>query len=148
MFVCDGWLFLMVSILFLKLRIKNKILPPVPTPVILHFTTRQLEESLEKEKEEVHDLTLLQPLAEAKSLPVDAEETTVQEWDNDTDEDAENERGHSRISEGTSDMCLSPGSTEQAVRSSREEESTEQVDEITMLIYRKGLVFDMKTDSS
>ncbi|KAM7388002.1 hypothetical protein PAMP_024206 [Pampus punctatissimus] len=144
-----GFFLMSIMCTFILKRIKNKILPPVPTPVILHFTTHQLEESLEKEKEEVHDLMLLQPLPEAKSLPVDVEETTVQEWDNDTDEDVENERGHSRTSEGTSDTCLSPGSTEQAVRSSREEEPTdvEQVDEITMLIYRKGLVFDMKTDS-
>lgn len=104
-----------------------------------------LQEILEK-KEEVHELTLYQLHPEGKSLPEDAEETTVWKWDDVTDEDVENETGDSRMSDRTSDECLILGSTEQALRSSRED--TEQVDEITMLIYRKGLVFDMKTDSS
>ncbi|XP_037627105.1 interleukin-12 receptor subunit beta-1 isoform X1 [Sebastes umbrosus] len=136
-------------------RIKNKIFPPVPTPVIPDFSPYQAEcqECLERkeEVEEVHELTLHQ-YPESRSVPEDAEETTVLtgEWDDGTDEDVENERGDSRMSGGTSDECVSPGSTDEALRSSRDGEMTdlEQVDnEIAMLIYKNGLVFDVKTDS-
>ncbi|XP_070816930.1 leukemia inhibitory factor receptor [Chaetodon trifascialis] len=133
-------------------RIKNKIFPPVPTPVIPDFTCNGSQKMLER-KEEVHELTLHQLHPEGKHVPKDAEETTILrgEWHDGTDEDVENERGDSRMSGGTSDESLSPGSTEQALRSSREGEVTdlEQVDnEIAMLIYRNGLVFDVKTDST
>lgn len=104
-------------------------------------------------KEEVHELTLLQLHPEVKSVPEDAEETTVLrgDWDDDTDEDVESERGDSSLSGGTSDECLGPGSTDQALRRSKEGEATdlEQLDnEIAMLIYRNGLVFDVKTEST
>lgn len=94
-------------------------------------------------KEEVHELTLHQLHPEGKRVPKDVEETILHEH-------VENERDDSRMSGGNSDECLSPGSTEQALRSSREGEVTdlEQVDnEIAMLTYRNGLVFDVKTDS-
>lgn len=123
-------------------RIQNKIFPPVPTPVIPDLIPYQPEsqEFLEG-KEEVHKLTLHQH-PEDKSVPEDAEETTVLtgEWDEGTDEDVD-DGVDSRMSGGTSD---------EALRSSREGEMTdlEQVDnEIAMLIYRNGLVFDVKTDS-
>ncbi len=108
---------------------------------------------LEGKEEVLHDLTLLQLQPEGKSVPEDSEETTLRggEWDDGTDEDVENERGDSRMSGGPSDECSSPGSTDQALRSSREGETTDlaQVDnEIAMLIYRTGLVFDVKTDSA
>ncbi|XP_031163124.1 interleukin-12 receptor subunit beta-1 isoform X2 [Sander lucioperca] len=134
-------------------RIKIKILPPVPTPVIPDFIPYQPEsqESLER-KEEVHELTLHQLHPEGKSVPEDAEETDVLtgEWDNGTDEDVENKRGDSRMSGGSSDQSLDPSSTDDALRSSREGEmmDLEQLDnKIAMLIYRNGLVFDVKTDS-
>ena len=98
------------------------------------------------------ELTLLQLHPEGKSVPEDAEESAVfaGEWEEDTDEDEDNERWDSRVSGGSSDECLSPGSTGEALRSSREGEITdvEQLDnEIAMLIYKKGLVFDVKRDS-
>lgn len=101
----------------------------------------------------MHELTLQQLPPEAKSVPEDVEETAVlgEEWDDGTDEDLENERSDSRMSGGTSDECLSPGSTDQALRSSREGKMTDlkQVEnEIAMLIYRNGLVFDVKSDSA
>ncbi|KAM8744687.1 uncharacterized protein il12rb1 isoform 2-T2 [Acanthopagrus schlegelii] len=135
-------------------RIKNKIFPPVPTPVIPNFTPYQEEsQEMPERKEEVHELTLLQLHPEVKSVPEDAEETTVLrgDWDDDTDEDVESERGDSILSGGTSDECLGPGSTDQALRRSKEGEATdlEQLDnEIAMLIYRNGLVFDVKTEST
>ncbi|XP_022593671.1 interleukin-12 receptor subunit beta-1 isoform X2 [Seriola dumerili] len=131
-------------------RIKNKIFPPVPKPVIPDFNLFQPEnQEILEGKEEVNDLTLLQLHPKVKSVPEDAGETTTLrgEWDHGSDKDMENERGDSRMSGGTSDE--SPGSTDQALRSSREGEITdlEQVDnEIAMLIYRNGLVFDVKVD--
>lgn len=90
---------------------------------------------------------LLQLHPEKKSSLVNTEESTVLrgEWDDGDDEDMESERGDSRMSGETSNE--SPGST---LRSCRDGEITdlEQVDnEIAMLIYRNGLVFDLKTDS-
>ncbi|XP_075944284.1 oncostatin-M-specific receptor subunit beta isoform X1 [Anarhichas minor] len=121
-------------------RIQNKIFPPVPTPVIPDLIPYQPEsqEFLEG-KEEVHKLTLHQH-PEDKSVPEDAEETTVltREWDEGTD-----------VDDGV-DSMMSEGTSDEALRSSREGEITdlEQVDnEIAMLIYRNGLVFDVKTDS-
>ncbi|KAK9519475.1 hypothetical protein VZT92_022202 [Zoarces viviparus] len=123
-------------------RIQNKIFPPVPKPVIPDLIPYQPEsqEFLEG-KEEVHKLTLHQH-PEDKSIPEDAEETTVLtgEWDEGTDEDVD----------GGVDSRMSGGTSDEALRSSREGEMTdlEQVDnEIAMLIYRNGLVFDVKTDS-
>lgn len=104
-------------------------------------------------KEEVDKLTLYQLHPEGKSALEGAEETTVVGglWNDDTDGDIENERGDSRMSGGASDDHFSPSPTEPTLRSSREAEMTdvEKVDnEIAMLIYRNGLVFDVKTDSA
>ncbi|KAE8294044.1 hypothetical protein D5F01_LYC06988 [Larimichthys crocea] len=131
-------------------RIKDKIFPPVPTPVIPDFTPYQPEtQEMLEGKEEVHELTLCQLRPEGKCVIEDAEETIIfrREWDDDIDEDLENERGDSRMSGGTSDECLGPGSTDQALRSCREGEMTDLDNEISMLIYRNGLVFDVKVDS-
>ena len=103
-------------------------------------------------KEEVHELTLLQLHPEVKSVSEDEEETTILRGDCDDDahEDMESERGDSSLSGGTSDECLGPGSTDQVLGRSEEGEATdmEQLDnEIAMLIYRNGLVFDVKTES-
>ncbi|XP_040896441.1 uncharacterized protein il12rb1 isoform X3 [Toxotes jaculatrix] len=126
-------------------RIANKVFRPVPMPVIPDFTPNQPENQQEMldEIEEVHELTLLQLHPEGKSFPDEAWETTdlQEEWDDGRDVDAENESSDSRMSGEISDE--SPGSTDQALRSSREGGITdlEQVDnEIAMLIYRNGLV--------
>ncbi|XP_029284788.1 interleukin-12 receptor subunit beta-2-like isoform X1 [Cottoperca gobio] len=131
-------------------RIKNKIFSPVPTPVIPDFIPYQPEsQDLIERKEEVHELTLHPLHPEGKSVPKDAEETAVlvRQWDDCMDEDVENERGDSG---GPSEDCSSPGSTEEALRSrGGEMTDLEQVDnEIAMLIYRNGLVFDVQTEDS
>ncbi|XP_071380690.1 interleukin-6 receptor subunit beta isoform X2 [Centroberyx affinis] len=150
--------FFLASILctFILKRIKNRIFPPVPIPVILTDTFRQgnQQEMLEI-KEEVHEL-MLQPEGKSVPMPEDLEETTVlgEVWETDdaAEEDMEHERilGDSTTSEGASDECLSPGYKSQVLRRSRDSEVTDlgQGDEITMLIYRNGLVFDVKADSS
>ncbi|XP_063747203.1 uncharacterized protein LOC134869481 isoform X2 [Eleginops maclovinus] len=110
-------------------RIKGKILPAVPTPVISDFNLDQpMSQDFLERKENVHKLTLLQLHPEGK----------------------DKERGDSRMSGGSSDECFSPGSNEEALRGSRGRKKTdmEQLDnEIEMLIYRNGLVFDVKRDS-
>nr|XP_046247904.1 leukemia inhibitory factor receptor isoform X1 [Scatophagus argus] len=132
-------------------RMKDKIFPPVPTPVIPNFTASNPEkqEMLER-KEEVNELTLHQLHPKRKPVPEDGEETTVDGggWGDGTD--VENERDDSVMLGGSSDGSLCPDSTDPGLKNSREEEMTalEQVDnEIAMLIYRNGLVFDVKTDS-
>lgn len=94
-------------------------------------------------KEVVHELTLCQlhPVGKSVEMPEDSEETTFLggTWrtDDALDEDTDNEK--------------SDGSyKEKALRCTSDENMTdlEQVDnEIAMLIYRNGLVFDVKTDS-
>ncbi|CAJ1060833.1 interleukin-12 receptor subunit beta-2 isoform X1 [Xyrichtys novacula] len=122
-------------------RIRMKICPPVPTPV-LDFTSypREKQEMLER-KEEVHKLTIHKLLPEAKSIPEETEEGT----EGGTDENMENERGDSRMSGEISDE--DSDCTDEALRSSREGEITDLENEFAMLTYRNGLVFDMKTDS-
>lgn len=98
-------------------------------------------------KEEVDELILLQLHPESKSTLEDTKTTDVGDQDDDTG-NAVKERGDLRMLGGTSDEGLSPDSTDQALRSSREAEMTDEVDnELAMLIYRNGLVFDAKTDS-
>lgn len=100
-------------------------------------------------KEEVDEVTLYQLQPKCRSAPEGAKETLVGgDWNEDTDEDLENERGDWRMSNGTSDVLLSL--TDRALRRSGESEMAhlEQVDnEIAMLTYRNGLIFDMKPDS-
>lgn len=89
---------------------------------------------------------LQQQHTEDKSGPSDPQETTVLggDWDADKDGDTEDRRD-STLSGGPGD----PSSTDAAVGRGREADGNaqEQVDnEIAMLIYRNGLVFDTKTD--
>lgn len=97
----------------------------------------------------MHELTLLQLHSEGKCVSEDAEESTVfpREWDNDTEEDMENEREDWMMSGESDDESRS--STDQGPRRCGEGEITDlEVDnEIAMLIYKNGLVFDVKTDS-
>lgn len=102
------------------------------------------QEILEK-KEEVHDeLTLLKLYPEGKSVSEEAEDVRVLR-DDGTDEDVDHDRS---TLEECSDDCSSPGSTDEEQRNSKGEiTDLEQVDnELAMLIYKNGLVFDMKTE--
>lgn len=99
-----------------------------------------------EKKEEMDELMLQQLHSEDKSDPRDAQETTFLGGDWDTDKEGDTEgRSDSRLSGGPGD----DSSADPAVGRGREAEvnDLEQVDnEIAMLIYRNGLVFDMKTD--
>lgn len=97
-------------------------------------------------KEKMDELMLQQLHSEDKPGPRDPEETTLLrgDWDTDKVRDTE-DRSDSRLSEEHGDDT----STDPAVGRAREteENNLEQVDnDIAMLIYRNGLVFDMKTD--
>lgn len=105
---------------------------------------------LETEEEQVGELTLHRLHSEDKSRPEDAETTIREERDDCQDKDAEKDRVGPSISGGTIGKCCSD-SAEQPKRGSRDEEmtDTERLDnELMSLLYRKGLVFDMKMDLS
>ncbi|XP_068599590.1 uncharacterized protein il12rb1 [Brachionichthys hirsutus] len=127
--------FISTPCIWILRRIKTKVLPPVPKPVIPNFNPFMQESEGELERtENVDEVTLHQLHLEHDSVSAEAEETTVfgREWDGGTDEQ------------------LNPGSTHQALRGLREGADTdlEQVDnEIAMLIYRNGLLFDVRPDS-
>lgn len=96
---------------------------------------------LERE-EEIHEVTLHRLHPEVSSLPEESEEAGVHGDDEEEEEDEENDREGSR---------MSGGSTDETQRSSRGGDMTdvEQLEnEIAMLIYRNGLVFDVKTDAT
>lgn len=97
-------------------------------------------------KGEMDEVMLQQLHSEDKPGPADPEETTLLGGDSDTEKDGDAEdRSDSRLSEEHGDES-SPDPAAGRARES-EENDLEQVDnEITMLIYRNGLVFDMKTD--
>lgn len=95
---------------------------------------------------ETDELMLQQLHSEDKPGPTDPEETTFLGGDWDTEKDGDTgDRSDSRLSE----VHGEDSSPAPAVGRARETEENdlEQVDnEIAMLIYRNGLVFDMKTD--
>lgn len=87
------------------------------------------------------ELTLLQLLQEGTSL---TEKTPVftEKWSDGSD--MENEGSDS---EGSSDECESSNSTSQALRKSGVTDIEKMDVELAMLIYRNGLVFDVKGES-
>lgn len=98
-------------------------------------------------KEEVHELTLHQIVPEQKSV---SEETSFRrEWDDRTNEPLEAER---RDSAGSDDERSSLDSTDPTLRETKmtelEQVTREQVEnELATLIYKNGLVFDVKSES-
>uniref|UniRef100_A0A673APY6 Fibronectin type-III domain-containing protein n=1 Tax=Sphaeramia orbicularis TaxID=375764 RepID=A0A673APY6_9TELE len=146
--------FISTTCTFILKRIKSRIFPPVPTPVIPDFISSQPEcQAMMDRKEEVHELTLFQLHPDSKPVPEDAEESTVLRggWDNGSDEDQEGESRDRRTSEGDGDECLSSDSTERTLTRSKQTAMAdlERVEnDIAMLIYKNGLVFDVKADST
>ncbi|XP_077439583.1 interleukin-31 receptor subunit alpha isoform X2 [Vanacampus margaritifer] len=116
-------------------RMKKKILPPLPNPPILDFSSHETvnQEMWEEKEEVVHDGTLQQLPPKGHTGGGDAEETTML-----------SKMDIKRVS----DDARNPSSIQQALRGSTEEEmpNMEQEDMLALLQYRRGLVFDMKTD--
>lgn len=92
--------------------------------------------------EEVDELRLFQLKEES------AEEMQVRgEWYEDTDGDTEEDGTDLRVSEHYGDERLN--STDEALKNSRVGAGkVDLANEIAMLTYRNGLLFDVKTDSS
>ncbi|XP_054646912.1 oncostatin-M-specific receptor subunit beta isoform X2 [Dunckerocampus dactyliophorus] len=124
-------------------RMKKNILPPVPEPSILDFSSREsvTQEWMQEEDEEVEHgftLQLLHPTGE--TLAEDAEDTAMSL-------DIAIKRLDPVVPEETNADALIPSSTAQTLRDAKKEiPNTEQEDLLALLLYRKGLVFDMKTD--
>nr|XP_049588344.1 oncostatin-M-specific receptor subunit beta isoform X2 [Syngnathus scovelli] len=141
-----GWLILALVMAFLFIfllmacsciwkKMKKKILVPLPKPPILEFAPHQgksVHQDMLEENEEVVDEVTLHKLCPKEGE--DLEETTMSlNFD----------------IKGTRADALSLSSTQQALRSSKEEEMTnmeQEEDALALLRYRKGLIFDMKTD--
>ncbi|XP_061884668.1 oncostatin-M-specific receptor subunit beta [Entelurus aequoreus] len=118
-------------------RMKKKICPPVPKPTFLQLAFHQPvnQNWTQEEHEEVeHDVTL-QPLSE--TLAKNANETAMSLH-------IDIRRTDSMVSEETNgDNIISKALTD----SKEEMPNMEEEDLLALLLYRKGLVFDMKTDS-
>ncbi|XP_061832378.2 interleukin-31 receptor subunit alpha [Nerophis lumbriciformis] len=118
-------------------RMKKKICPPVPKPSFLQLAFHQPvnQNWTQEEHEEVeHDVTL-QPLSE--TLAKNANETVMSLH-------IDIRRTDSMVSEETNgDNLISKALTD----SKEEMPNTEEEDLLALLLYKKGLVFDMKTDS-
>ncbi|KAM4629853.1 leukemia inhibitory factor receptor [Polymixia lowei] len=137
-------------------RMKNRIFPPIPKPVIPDSAYRPDNQEILEMKEEVQELSLHQLQDNRIQESEDLEETTflgeVCETDGDREEALEDGTivGGSRTPEG-SDEPLSPSYKSQFLRCSGDLEITDlgqEDNEITTLMYRNGLVFDMKADST
>lgn len=97
--------------------------------------------------EEVDELTLYEVHQGSRLSPEGAEETLVRGEYEDMDEDTEEDSADLRVWEHYGEECLN--STDQAQKKSRlGARKIEMANEIALLIYRNGLVFDVKTDSS
>ncbi|XP_061539096.1 interleukin-12 receptor subunit beta-1 [Phycodurus eques] len=135
------FIFLLIVCTCVWKRMKKKMLPPVPKPVIWDFASYPTlkGEKLEKEDEVVHDVTLQQLQPKEHGLSEDAEEPNMS---------LNIFMKRTRVSYGSSDDPLRPSAIQQTLRGSKEEEMPcmEQEDMLGLLLYRKGLVFDMKTD--
>lgn len=99
-----------------------------------------------EKKVEMNELMVQQPHPEDKLDPEDLQETTGLRGDGDTDKDEDTvDRSESRLSEDPDDD--SSTDPDEARARKTEESDLERVDnEIAMLIYRNGLVFDTKAD--
>ncbi|XP_029904679.1 uncharacterized protein il12rb1 [Myripristis murdjan] len=121
--------FISIGFTFIFKRLKHKILPPVPKPVIRDTANnQQVNQEMLEITEEVDDLTLhqLQPETKPEQTTEDLEDTAfldgVGETDDTTDDEVEDERilEDSMTPEESCDECLSPGYKHQALMSYRD----------------------------
>ncbi|XP_034035939.1 interleukin-12 receptor subunit beta-1 [Thalassophryne amazonica] len=146
--------FISIMCTFILKRMKSKLFPPVPIPVIRNVAYQPENQEMLERKEEVHEVMLYQLKSEEKTVILgDTEETAVLQagWDKTADSNLENEGivGDAEMSDEMGHERLTLDSEDQESRATRNVETTNvgQADaELAMLIYRNGLVFDMKTD--
>ncbi|XP_038147544.1 interleukin-12 receptor subunit beta-1 [Cyprinodon tularosa] len=125
-------------------RIKNKVFPPVPKPVIPEFSPCQPEnQEIWERKEEVDNLSL-HPI-DPETSPVSKQATVLEdEWDDGAEQKEEAEEG---CSGGSDDERTSLTSADETVRTAELKDMEQVESELAMLIYRNGLVFDVKSES-
>ncbi|XP_054911595.1 interleukin-12 receptor subunit beta-1 [Poeciliopsis prolifica] len=124
-------------------RIKNKVFPPVPKPVMPDFRLRPPKsEEMWERKEEVHEVTLHKLVPEQK--PVSEATVLKSECDVEAGRQVEKDGCCSGESDDESSSLASADDTLRKV----DLKDLEQVEtELAMLIYRNGLVFDVKSGS-
>ncbi|XP_014835991.1 PREDICTED: interleukin-12 receptor subunit beta-1 [Poecilia mexicana] len=124
-------------------RIKSKVFPPVPKPVMPDFSLRPPEsEEMWERKEEVHEVTLHRLIPDQK--PVSEATVLKGEWDDEAGRQVEKDGCCSGESD---DERSSVASGDDTLRKA-DLKGLEQVEtELAMLIYRNGLVFDVKSES-
>ncbi|XP_027884538.1 interleukin-12 receptor subunit beta-1 isoform X2 [Xiphophorus couchianus] len=123
-------------------RIKIKLFPPVPKPVMPDFSLRPPEsEDMWERKEEVHEVTLHKLVPEQK--PVSEATVLKGEWDDEAGQQVEKDGCCSGESDDESSSLASGDDTLRKA----DLKNLEQVEiELAMLIYRNGLVFDVKSE--
>ncbi|CAB1314135.1 unnamed protein product [Coregonus sp. 'balchen'] len=128
--------------LFIIKRHKSKIFPPIPRPMVAESENyRARTQDMYEMKEEVHELQI----HDKSSQDPNPEEATLLEVCEDADEKS---LGDSSTPDEVSDM-LSPDYKGQVLSLETTDPSQGEIDcEVTMLMYRNGLVFDMKADST
>uniref|UniRef100_A0A8C6TKI9 Fibronectin type-III domain-containing protein n=1 Tax=Neogobius melanostomus TaxID=47308 RepID=A0A8C6TKI9_9GOBI len=139
-----GFFILSIMCTFVFTRIKHKVLPPVPIPVIPEFLAYRAEvQDLLERKEEEYVVTRVQLHPERRPSDNSTKSRHLSETPDKGSLDLEEEEEIGDQSSNT--QC------EESDRSPKDstEEPTDLVqNEIALLIYRNGLVFDVNMDSS
>ncbi|XP_042178961.1 interleukin-6 receptor subunit beta isoform X3 [Oncorhynchus tshawytscha] len=127
--------------LFIIKRHKSKIFPPIPHPMVAESKNyRASTQDMYEIKEQVHELQL----HDKSSQDPNPEEATLLEV---CEDENEKSLGDSSTPDGVSDPLTDFKG--QVLSLETADPSQGEIDcEVTMLMYRNGLVFDMKADST
>ncbi|XP_064790964.1 interleukin-6 receptor subunit beta-like isoform X1 [Oncorhynchus masou masou] len=145
-----GWIIagiiaiLITVCLFIIKRHKKNIFPPIPRPVVVESVNYRARNQSMHEKEEVHELQLYDNCSQDPN----PEEATVLEVSETYECEDTDEKCLGDSSTPVSDP-LSPDYKAQVLRLETPDSSQGEIDcLVTMLMYRNGLVFDMKAYST
>nr|XP_046149043.1 interleukin-6 receptor subunit beta-like isoform X1 [Oncorhynchus gorbuscha] len=128
--------------LFIIKRHKSKIFPPIPRPMVAESKNyRATTQDMYEIKEEVHELQL----HDKSSQDPNPEEATLLEV---CEDENEKSLGDSSTPDGVSDPLTSDFKGQVLSLETADPNQGEIDCEVTMLMYRNGLVFDMKADST
>ncbi|XP_020354276.1 interleukin-6 receptor subunit beta isoform X2 [Oncorhynchus kisutch] len=145
-----GWIIagiiaiLITVCLFIIKRHKKKIFPPIPRPVLVESVNYRARNQSMHEKEEVHELQLYDNCSQDPN----PEEATVLEVSETYECEDTDEKCLGDSSTPVSDP-LSPDYKAQVLRLETPDSSKGEIDcLVNMMMYRNGLVFDMKAYST
>ncbi|XP_024276906.1 interleukin-6 receptor subunit beta isoform X1 [Oncorhynchus tshawytscha] len=143
--IIAGIIALLITVcLFIIKRHKKKIFPPIPRPVVVESVNYRARNQSMHEKEEVHELQLYDNCSQDPN----PEEATVLEVSETYECEDTDEKCLGDSSTPVSDP-LSPDYKTQVLRLETPDSSKGEIDcLVTMLMYRNGLVFDMKAYST